>query len=124
MNEVKLSKLAEDGILSEYCHDSTFKVCKTLKDSFAHTMLCKQSFIGQYYHSVTMHNNKCIDLNYNCVMPFELYIDLAKAQTIQKISHNNILEYTQPFQSSKLLFATLDRQLKDQHIQKKLKLTD
>ncbi len=43
LNEVKLSKLAEDGILSEYCHDSTFKVCKTLKDSFAHTMLCKQS---------------------------------------------------------------------------------
>lgn len=109
-----LSKIAKDGELSEYCHDSTLLVTKSLPGSCACTMLCNQAFTGKYFHSTTLYQGQCIDLNYNCVMPFYQYQRLVKGIIIQKIYHNGIHTCIKNCKTngSELLYLALEKQAK------------
>lgn len=113
LNQEILQKLAESRNLADYCHDSTLLVSSFLIHSYAYTSLCTQAFIGQFYHSFTFFNQMCIDLNFNCVIPFEQYVKLLKAYPIQIISSDEARNiYKNHPNQSELFFMALEKQRK------------
>lgn len=109
-----LKKLAQSQKLSDCCHDSTYEICKSLENSQAFTVLCPQAFFGQYYHSFSVYQNQCIDLNYNCVLEKEMYFSLLKPEVIEIIDHIDLDEKLNNFEisSGKLLYSALDNQIR------------
>lgn len=116
-----LEKLAQSQKLSDCCHDSTYEICKNLENSQAFTVLCPQAFLGQYYHSFSVYQNQCIDLNYNCVLEKEMYFSLLKPEVIEIIDHINLDKELKNYEysSGKLLFSALDNQIRSRLNNKK-----
>lgn len=113
MGYENLSVLAQSRVLQEDCHHSTEKICKEIPDSEAYTTLCTASFKGQFYHSFTVYQNHCIDLNYNCVLDKEQYMRLEKMTIVKKTNHQFLQKEIRPFQNQTyppLLLLALDTQ--------------
>lgn len=117
LDKFELAKMASKKELSDYCHAATYEVCKALPESFACTALCKQAFVGEYYHSFTFYQNHCIDLNYNCVIPMNIYLTLIHAEIIQKIAHEELEKKLQEYRTyDKLLYSAIDAQIRKRNL--------
>ncbi len=99
---------------SGFCHYSTAKVCSSIENSFAYTTLCPHAFKGQFYHSFTVHDGVCIDLNYQCVIPLEEYKQLTQFELLQKTSHHLLPDVIESFSEYEdpLLYHALNEQAK------------
>ena len=119
-NNPYLRNLVISKKLVDYCHESTLVVTKNIKDSFACTTLCRQAFVGYFYHSVVLHRDNCIDINSGSVIPFHQFETLTNAKVLEKIPHNELQEKTHPFSKygSELLYNTLHNQLHNIKIKK------
>lgn len=114
LQQFSLAQLAQSQILSDCCHDSTYEICKNLEKSQACTALCHQAFHGTYYHSFVLYQNQCIDLNYNCVIPKEMYFSLLHPEIIEIIDSIDLNDKLKDieFSSGKLLYSAIDTQIK------------
>ncbi len=111
---LKLAKLAKTKEYSDCCHDSAFLVSQWMQDSSCCTALCRQPFVGQYYHSFCIHDGYSIDLNYNCVLPKEQYFSLLQVQVLQEIPHEELENKLKKFSlaSGKLFYSAIEEQIR------------